>query len=339
MVGKSSARRGAASQEEAVAADFDDYDPGGAPPPTRRGRRPRAGSGGRWWVWLGRAVLWAFLIVVLFNGIWWPLRGGVAQPSEGESTEDSGPQFPTTAASAFAVRFASVYLNGEEAAGGDERDRAEVLAEFVPEGETSAFDNVGTGLTGENIEVATIDVEDDQNAVVTLSVDINDEPMSLDVPVYADDNAALVVSGEPALLAAPSTAELPSGESVQNDTEVRDELRANLEGFFEAYAETPDHLTRYVEPGASITELPENTVAFQEIDNVVVPVGSGGGEDVREATATVVWQLAGAEDGADTDTDTATVADIRQSYELTVVRDGGNWYVRDIQGAPQSFND
>ncbi|RNL82545.1 conjugal transfer protein [Halostreptopolyspora alba] len=331
MFGRSSARRGA-SQEEAVAADFDDYDPGDAPRSPRRGR-PRAGSGGRWWVWVARAVLWAFIIVVMFNGVWWPLRGGLAQPSEKESTEDPGPQFPTTAASAFAVRFASVYLNGEETAGDGERDRAEVLAEFVPEGEASAFDNVGTGLTGENIEVATIDVEDDQNAVVTLSVDINDEPMSLDVPVYADDNAALVVSGEPALLAAPSTAELPSGESVENDTEVRDELRANLEGFFEAYAETPDHLTRYVEPGASVTELPEDTVAFQEIDNVVVPVGSGDGEDVREATATVVWRLSGAE--ADTD----TAADVRQSYELTVVKDGGNWYVRDIRGAPQSFSD
>lgn len=316
-----------------MAADFDDYDAGYAPQPTRRGRRPRAGSGGRWWVWLGRAVLWAFIIVVIFNGIWLPFRGGLAQPSEEETADDSGPDFPTTAASAFAVRFANAYLNGEETAGANgERERAEVLAEFVPEGEASAFDNVSGELTGENIEVATIDVQDDENAVVTLSADVNGEPMSLDVPVYADENAALVVSGPPALLAAPSTAELPGGDAIENDTAVRDELQANLEGFFEAYAETPDHLTRYVEPGASVTELPADTVSFQEVDDVVVPVGSGNGEDVREATATVVWQLPGADEET-------TPTNIRQTYQLTVVKDGGNWYVRDIQGAPQSFND
>ncbi len=319
--------------------DFDDYDAeadtaGPTANSAPRGRRLRAGSGGRWWVGLGRAVLWAFLIVVIINGIWLPFRDGFAPPSQDEETEDSGPQFPTTAGSAFAVRFGNAYLNVDGGAT-DERDRAEALADFVPEGQEAAFDNASGALTGENIQVATVDVEDDQNAVITLSVDINGEPMSLDVPVYADENAAMVVSGPPALLAAPATAELPNGDSVENDTDVRDELEPDLEGFFEAYADNPEHLRSYVDSGAGVAELPPNTVTFQELDEVVVPVGAGDGQDEREATATVVWQLAGEEAQAD-DTEPT---DIRQTYQLTMVKDGDTWKVRNIQGAPQSFTE
>ncbi|WP_052745970.1 conjugal transfer protein [Allosalinactinospora lopnorensis] len=333
MFGRSTARRGAASKDggDTVAADYGENDNALYAPETPAGRHPRAGAGGRWWVWVGRAVLWAFVLVVLFNGIWMPIRGSIAQPSENDGPESTGPSFPTTAASAFAVRFAGVYLGGEGAgdSANDDRERAEALAEFVPEGEAAAFDTTGADFTGENIEVVSVEVHDDHNAVVTLSADVNGEPMSLDVPIYAAADTALVVSGPPALLAAPTRAELPENGAPENDTDVRDELQENLEGFFEAYAETPDHLSRYVEPGAHVTELPQGTLSFHEVRDVTVPVGSGNGDDVREATATVVWRLADAGD--------ETPADLRQTYQLTVVKDGGNWYVRDIQGAPQSF--
>src|SRR4051794_5408854 len=66
------------------------YPPGGfAPadpwdPPDDKGRRGKSrrgsgggggerggwgGSGGRWWIYVGRVILWAFLIVVLVNGV------------------------------------------------------------------------------------------------------------------------------------------------------------------------------------------------------------------------------------------------------------------------------
>ncbi|GAB3207669.1 conjugal transfer protein [Marinactinospora thermotolerans] len=321
MARKSTARRGGALDEGVSSAPpADAWDD--APVKGRRPRRPRAGAGGRWWVWVGRALLWAFILVVLINGIWMPFRSGIAQAPAGDSEATETVDFPETAAAAFALRFSHAYLNADP---DQAQERAAALAEFVPEGRASALALDGAALTGENIEVLGVDVQDENNAVVRVSADVNDTPMSLDVPVYAAPGGdELVVSGEPALLAAPGRAELPATSEGETDAQARGELEPILEGFFEAYAETPEHLSRYVESEARITPLPADTLTFAQLRDVVVPAGGSGGEDVRQVRATVVWRLAGSE------------ADLSQSYRLTVVRDG-DWYVRDIQGASNSF--
>ncbi|MFC3997125.1 conjugal transfer protein [Nocardiopsis sediminis] len=326
MARRSTRRGGAPDEDTAAATDPYDYDTPPDPAP-KRSRRPRSGAGGRWWVWVGRAVLWAFIIVVLFNGIWMPLRDGIAQPTDDRPAAEEEPAFPESAAAAFATRFAETYLNTAE---GEGQDRADSLAAFVPEGRATAF-NVDGSLTGRDISLVTVDVRDDNNAVVTLTADVNGQPMSLDVPVYADGPSSLVVSGQPALLAAPGRAELPGTASVENDTDARDELTPRLEGFFGAYAEDPDYLSSFLEPGAGISPLPEGTLEFAELDELTVPVRAAGEDDVRQAMATVVWRLSGGDEDSR--------ADLTQSYLLTVVKDGENWYVRDIQGAPQSFGE
>ncbi|MDA2809440.1 conjugal transfer protein [Nocardiopsis sp. RSe5-2] len=321
MARRSTARSGGTPE----AADAADDVRGGA----GRLRRPRAGSGGRWWVWVGRAVLWAFIIVVLFNGVWHPLREGIATPSDdgGSQEEPQEAQFPEAAAGAFAGRFAEHYLNAPE--DGAEADRAAALAAFVPEGDADEFNVPAGSLTGSEIQVVTVTPEDDNNAVVTLSAQVNGEPMSLDVPVYAEDATSLVVSGPPALLAAPDKAELPEASGVEADSDAREELEPVLTSFFEAYAETPEHLTRYVENGASVARLPQGSLEFGQLDDVVVPARTDVGEDdVRQATATVEWRIPGGGGEA---------ASLTQSYRITVVRTDGEWYVRDLQGAPQSF--
>src|SRR5262245_56112622 len=81
--------------------------------PVRRGGRWR-GSGGRWWVWVGRAILWAFIIVVLVNGIQAPFERFTAEPRQGATAapkQDAKAQFPAAAASAYALQFANIYLN------------------------------------------------------------------------------------------------------------------------------------------------------------------------------------------------------------------------------------
>ncbi|MDA0567285.1 conjugal transfer protein [Streptomonospora sp. S1-112] len=323
MARKPTARRGGRPAEDSADADLYEF---GDPP--QRSRRLRAGSGGRWWVWIGRAVLWAFIIVVIFNGVWQPLRNGFAQPSADEEPAAEQPAFPETAAAGFALRFADVYLNTGGLAG---QERAEALAAYVPEGRATEFTVEDSELTGENLGVVGVDVRDDHNAVVTLSADVNGAPMSLDVPVYAADSDSLVISGPPALLASPSRADLPAPESAETDTAVRDELVPRLERFFAAYAEDPGFLSDFVEPGARIEQLPPDTLEFAELSDIAVPVDGSGDDDGRQVTATVVWRLAGS--------DESTPAELTQTYELTVVRDGETWYVRDIQGAPQSFGE
>lgn len=324
MARKPSARRGGPAEDSAEADGLYGYDE-----PQRRSRRPRAGAGGRWWLWVGRAFLWAFIIVVIFNGIWQPLRDGLAQPSAEEDRPTAEqPAFPETSAAGFAARFAGAYLN---TSGMQDEERANALAAFVPEGRAASFAAEGASLTGENIGVVGVDVRDDHNAVVTLSADINGSAMSLDVPVYAAGADNFVVSGPPALLAAPGRAELPEPESAETDTAARDELQPRLQNFFTAYAEDTDYLSEFVEPGARIDRLPADSLEFDELVDISVPVGGSGDNGGRKVTAEVQWLPAG-QNGNES-------AELTQSYELTVVKDGENWYVRDIQGAPQSFGE
>lgn len=299
-----------------------------APPeraPAQRVRRPVAGAGGRWWVWVGRAVLWAFIIVVIFNGIWHPLREGFATPSDEEPQQEESAAYPETAAAAFATRFAQHYLNASTDNGGQE-ERVTALAEFVPDGEAESYATGSAELTGTDIEVVTVAPEDDRNAVVTLMADINGSPMSLDVPVYAQNASSLVVSGPPALLPPPEKAQLPEAPAGETDDESRVELEEILPDFFAAYADDADHLDRYLEEGASLGSMPGGTLTFDKVEDVAVPAASGVGEDdVRQATATVVWEVPGGRG--------EEPATLTQSYGLTVVKSDGQWYVRDIQGA------
>ncbi|MBB6173427.1 hypothetical protein HNR23_003487 [Nocardiopsis mwathae] len=323
MAGRSTARRGGAHDDTAAAGDYDDTDP-----PVRPSRAPGVASGGRWWVWAGRAVLWAFIIVVIFNGLWTPIRDSIAEPAAEPAVENDEPAFPESAAAAFALRFADTYLNAKK---GEGAERAEALAGFVPEGKVSQLNLSGADLTGRDIQVVAVDPQDDNNAVVTLSADVNGDPMRLDVPVYADDDGtSLVVSGRPALLAAPTKAKLPDPTTTENDSAVREELEPRLKRFFEAYAETPEHLPSYLADGAHFSELPEGSLEFAGLEELLVPAKTANGQDdVRQATATVKWRLA--------DGDADNPAELTQSYRLSVVKDGDDWKVLDIQGAPGSF--
>lgn len=310
-----------ASRRSTTACDQEDGMEFDAPP----ARRPRAGAGGRWWVGVGRAVLWAFMIVVIFNGVWFPLRGGLALPDTAQEPQrDDAVTYPETAAAAFGLRFAEAYLDTD-----DPEARLSALAAFVPEGEAAALDAPADSLTGENLTVVAVDVRDDNHALVVVRADVNGEPMRLDVPVYAEDDA-LVVSGRPALLAAPAQASLPQGSAYEHDASAEEQLEEVLPGFFEAYAGEPAHLERYVEPGATVAPLPADSLEFGELSDLAVPSqASNGNDDVRQVAATVRWNLPAPEE--------TQTGQLTQNYLVTVVNSGNEWYVRDIQGAPHSF--
>ncbi|WP_026116522.1 conjugal transfer protein [Nocardiopsis valliformis] len=294
-----------------------------------RPRKLRAGAGGRWWVGVGRVLLWAFVIVVIFNGIWFPIRNGFSLPTsaaEPEVTETV--QFPETAAAAFALRFADAYLDTA-----DPETRQAALATFVPEGQAGQLNLPADSLTGENLTVIAVEVHDEYNAVVVIRADVNGEAMSLEVPVYSD-GSSLVLSGGPALLAAPARAELPAAPSFDQDPQVAEQLEGVLTGFFEAYAEEAGHLDRYVELGATVTPLPANSVEFVELSDITVPSQSStGDDDVRQVATAVVWALPSGDAGEGT----GEAGQMVQNYLVTVVNSGNEWYVRDIQGAPHSF--
>ncbi|MEU9839095.1 conjugal transfer protein [Actinomadura sp. NPDC048032] len=287
-----------------------------------RGGGRWGGSGGRWWVWVGRAVLWALILVILVNGIRAPFERFTADdtPSAGgtESKAPKGAGFPTSAAGAFALQFANVYLNFDQKTA---PAREAQLRTFLPDGADAQYGWNGVGkMQVQSVQVAGVDARDASNATVILLARTADRWLRLAVPVYADRSGSLVVSARPALLPPPTKAQLP-GDGVQDrDTALETELQPFLSTFFTEYANGNQAALSRFSNGTTIAGL-ARTVVFVQVKEVVAPKGPGGS---RTVTATVVWQPAGGGGG-----------ELEQSYQLAMVKKGTTWLVQDIRGTTQ----
>ncbi|MEO3782463.1 conjugal transfer protein [Actinocorallia sp. B10E7] len=283
-------------------------------------RKQWSGGGGRWWIWVGRALLWTFVLVVIVNGIRAPFERFTAEtPSSTTSADDGKPKFPQTQASAYALQFAQVYLNYDENASGG---RQEELARFLPEGADAQFGWDGLGqLSAQHIQLLSVQVKDVNNAIVDIAAKVGSRWITLAVPVYARDGA-FVISGPPALLEAPKKAQLPQEGGGEHDEELEAQLKTQLTGFFEAYGNSNAlNLQRYTEGGA-ITGL-GSAVNLETILEVDAPPGDS---DERTVTATVQWKVPPTQPRG-------TEGRLTQTYELVVVKKSDQWNVRSIRGA------
>ncbi|MFA1545127.1 conjugal transfer protein [Actinomadura chokoriensis] len=297
----------------------------------RRGRSGRGGSrtggrwggsGGRWWVWVGRAVLWALILVILVNGVRAPFERFTADESSGGAATASKPPksagFPSSAAGAFAIQFANVYLNYDQN-GAPAREAQ--LRTFLPDGADAQFGWNGVGrMQVQSVQVAGVDARDASNATVTLLARTADRWLRLAVPVYADKSGSLVVSARPALLPPPTKAQLPQDGVDDRDTALETELKPFLGTFFQEYATGNQEALSRFSDGTTIAGLAKS-VTFMQVKEVIAPKGPDG---ERTVTAMVVWQPAGGGGG-----------ELEQSYQLTMVKKGTTWLVRDIRGSTE----
>jgi conjugative transposon protein TcpC len=306
---------------------------GGESPGTQRRGRPTAkapwgGSGGRWTVWPLRVVLWVAILVIGYRGIM-AIVLNESPSSTGSTTTPAAAspstQFPVTLAEAYALQFGEVYLNFNPATAAQ---RQQELAPFIPSSASQQMDpqfgwnGAGSALLGSE-QVAGIDVRSSTTAVVTLLATVNGQLMELGVPVYAS-GGRLVVSGQPAWLPAPATAQPPASQQPATDQTTQNALSTQLPAFFAAYASGDQAtLNRYLASGVSIAGL-NNTVKYGSIASIVVPQGGA----TRDITVTVNWLLPGqAKQG---------VAQLTTSYDMTVVdQQSGKWYVEDIRASTQ----
>lgn len=302
-----------------------DYPPSGWDPEARRGgRRPWRGSGGRWRVWIGRFLLWACIIVLLVNGVRAEFERFTADPAQTPQTprQDAKAAFPVPGASAYAVQFAGIYLNYDQQ---NPAAREQSLQFFLPEGMDGQFGWNGTGqLQVQSVQAAGADVRDANNAVVTVLAQANGRWLQLAVPVYAKDGR-FAVSGEPALLPPPPRAQLPQRPAgTERDTGLENELQQTLVGFFKAYASGDTvNLSRFSDD-ESVTGL-AGAVTFGQLKEVNAPNGTA---ERRDITATVSWQIPSSRPRG-------APGELEQTYQLSVVKKDGTWYVRDIHGSTQ----
>jgi len=243
-------------------------------------------------------------------------------------TAPATPGFPVQQASAYALQFGQVYLNASPAKASQ---RASDLASFLPPGasDPQLGWNGGGSLSLQSEEVAGVRVQDAQHATVTLLARVNGKLMELGVPVYAKAGG-MVVSGEPAWLAAPTTATPPSPPPVNSDTATQSALTRQLPAFFAAYASGDQStLGRFLAPGTTLTGL-GGSVVFGSVTGVTAPAGG----DVRHVVTTVVWKIPGQSGKAAGTGNTA--ANLEMTYALTIVKQQGTWYVQSIAPSNQA---
>ncbi|MEU9888219.1 conjugal transfer protein [Sphaerisporangium sp. NPDC051011] len=292
-----------------------------------------SGGGGRWLVWTGRIILWVLIVVIVVNGV----RAVIERMTQSDTPASTaatptGSGFPEKEATAFVSQFANAYLNFD---GAKPDDRAERLKPFLPEGAADrqlGWNGVGRMSAG-TFQLADIEVQDAQNAVVTVFAQSGPQRWKLSVPVYTS-GGSFVVSGEPALLPAGGPAGLPQVAGPEHDETAEAELRPQLDGFFKAYAQgDATQLQRYVVQGVTLEGF-GNKLTLSELKSVTVPPGGTS----REITAVVVWGMPTTATASPAATAGAggQPAGLEQAYRLTVEKQGDNWYIKDIRGATRS---
>src|SRR5215831_19147801 len=223
-------------------------------------KRPRSGTGwrgagGRWLVWTFRVVVWVILLVIGYRGVM-AIVLNETPPANSQSAPaaSAAPGFPAQEASAYALHFGQVYLNASPATASQ---RASDLASFLPPGASDPqFGwNGGGSLRLQSEQVAGVQVQDAQHAIVTLLARVNGKLMELGVPVYAAAGG-MAISGEPAWLPAPKTVAPPAAQPVNSDDATQSALMRQLPAFFAAYASGDQStLGWFLAPGTTVTAL------------------------------------------------------------------------------------
>jgi Conjugative transposon protein TcpC len=281
------------------------------------------GAGGRWLVWVARAIVWAVILLIGYRGILAIIDGRSSVAPAGSTSTPNDTQFPVTLADAYALQFGDVYLNFSPATAAQ---RGRELARFLPSGTDPqlGWNGVGTQRVLDE-QVAGASVTGPHSAVVTLLARLGTGRLiELGVPVYAT-TGGMIVSGDPALLPPPAKI-TPPGASQTLDQATATALASQLPAFFEAFASGDrTTLARFTSPGAQISGL-GGAVTFGAIDTVYAPAGGAR----RQIAVTVTWQLPAAKAAPTAGSVGAGPASVQMTYEMTVVREQGTWDVQSI---------
>jgi hypothetical protein len=281
------------------------------------------GAGGRWLVWVARAIVWAVILLIGYRGVLAIVDGRTSDTAASPPATSDSTQFPVTMAEAYALQFGDVYLNFSPASAAA---RSHELARFVPPGGDPQLGWNGAGTQHVlDEQVAGVVVTGSHSAVVTLLARLTGNRLvEIGVPIYAA-HGGMIVSGNPALLHGPAKVTPPTA-SQPVDQAAETALASQLPAFFEAFASGDrTTLARFIWPGAQISGL-NGAVTFGAIDNVVAPVGGSR----RQISVTVTWQLPAAPASPTGGSIGVAPASLQMTYQMTVVKQGSSWDVQSI---------
>jgi hypothetical protein len=298
-------------------------------------RIARRGSGGRWLVWVLRAVVWIVLLLIGYRGIAAIVTSYQGKPagtggSAGQPAGQSADGFPVSLASAFALEFSQVYLNFSPATAAQ---RATELAPFLPPGTDPKLGWNGSGSQSvQSEQVAGVQVQGPHNAIVEVLGLTSGRLIEIGVPVYYA-NGGMVVPGQPALLPPPATVVPPAAAKVATDGPVQQALNRELPAFFTAFAAGPStRLAAFAAPGTQLSGL-GGEVTFGSIVNITGPTPGGS---TRNIVVTVAWLPASTPSAGPPSSAASGRAQLDMTYAMTVVRRAGIWYVASIDAAATS---
>jgi Conjugative transposon protein TcpC len=281
------------------------------------------GAGGRWLVWVARAIVWAVILLIGYRGVLAIVDGRTSDTAATPPAASDGALFSVTMAEAYALQFGDVYLNFSPASAAA---RSHELARFVSAGTDPQLGWNGSGTQRVvDEQVAGVVVTGSHSAVVTLLARLSGGRLvELGVPIYAA-HGGMIVSGNPAFLHGPAKV-TPPAASQPADQATETALAKQLPAFFAAFASGDrTTLARFIAPGAQISGL-DGAVTFGAIDSVFAPAGGSR----RQISVTVTWQLPVAPASPTGGTIGVAPASLQMTYRMTVVKQGSSWDVQSI---------
>lgn len=333
------AKKAKTTQKTAIGPTFEVPRPGGR---LRGGRRRHRGLTSA--VFFSVIALFAICLIAFTAAILVP-KDVEADLSAQEKQDLRLDNYPTDAAAAFAVRYATECLSFDSAEDTNREERRSRLAGFA----TSGVDqDCGWNGQGKQTVVGTPFWDGTSSPVeewpenarwlgIQATVSTNEGPrhtVSLAVPVYTDDPSTgekFKVVGEVGQVPLSAQAEVPAREKPKIDADLSRQLQDDLiSPYFTAWAASDDNvLSRYTAPNASDTARTGLSGASGEpkvtLVSVYVPADASGDSyswqvgDTAQADVTIDWAS-----GETT---------LSQSYRVTLTRADTGWFIQDVKGA------
>ena len=317
-------------------------------PAKRKKKKNKVDKGGKSKASLIRGIALTLIAILCATGIYNILRPPQF-PSQQQVLESvqqgmGVTDFPADRAHGFVISFTEAYLtiDQEEGSSGRQAD----LNNYVPERILSEM-STRTGQENQFVVsgpfIAGTRYISDEDAVFTVSSQINTGSwIYLDVPVYYNESTrAFAISGAPAIVSAPRLSDVPRSErDWQPDDELAEEVREDLERFFEIWAEAEDskEIERVSPHGDARVLAGIDGVTFNSLSDLEVspPFDPEDPQSLHNVFVTVNWDMNTA-NGPPSEEDSPI--QYSMSYELLVFEnaDQTGWYVQDIRGGVRSI--